>query len=468
MASSQHQLISRIIKTGCLSEVLEWGITAGDFTQSETLSVFQLIASYHQAPETAGSVWGPEMLKSKFPNFPLSDDESMTTDALCIEVRRDRLTTALRKKVVEIDGLIDNDPFTVISELTQYLTDLQNDCASKKVDTHITDGVSRIWEQYLKVAAGEQVGIAPWPWEPLQKATLGLRVTDYIILFGRPKSMKTWVLCYLIAYFINVSQHQLRILIYTKEMDSDEMFERIACGMAGVSYERFVQGTLTPEEHELMEVVVFELVQLRENMMVVCLSGQDVGIGKDTVPWLQSKIEKYKPHVVFVDGMYLMSDATGAKKQHERVSNVSRGMRQLILRNKVPVIATVQANRQAAQNEQSNTEDVAFSDSLAQDCTMLVRVINEWKKGKDTIALVMGGSSRRYNIEGFRIYGYPAMNMGYCGELSVKEAEAISDDAPEKKEKQVVEKRGKRIASSSAARDVVSKGVEAAARHMKS
>lgn len=432
MASWQHQLISRIIRSGDLNGVLEWGITQGDFTQSETIGLFQQIASYNSTPETAGSVWGPQAMGTQFPNFVLCDDHNMTTDALCMEVRRDRIKTQTRQLLLQVDSLVDTDPTKAVNLLASHAIDMQNDISPKKVDVHLCDGVPRIWHQYCAVERGDRVSVAPWPWEPMQTATLGLRSTDYIVIYGRPKSMKTWVLCFLIAWFIML-EIGMRLLIYTKEMDADEMFERIACAIAGVDYERFTQGVLTPEERASMIQVVEWLTSMRENMMVICLSGQDVGPGQDTVQWLQSKIEHYKPHAVFVDGMYLMSDPSGARKMHERVANISRAIRQLILHTKIPIIATVQANRDAAKNEESNTEEVAFSDSLGQDCTMLMRVVNEWKKGKDTLALVFGGSTRRYKLDGFRIYGYPAHNFSYYGPLSSKDAEeALQGDDSEK------------------------------------
>lgn len=434
MASWQHQLLSRIIRTGDLSNVLEWGVTQSDFTQSETITLWQTLNTYNSMPETSGSVLGPAAMRAKFPNFALCDDTSMTTEALCLEVRKDRIKTQARQLLLQVDGMVDADPAAAVALLAQSATDMQNDCSPKKVDVHISDGIARVWNQYCAVESGERVSLAPWPWEPMQEATLGLRDTDYMILYGRPKSMKTWVLCYLIGYFISL-EIGMRILIYTKEMDADEMYERIACVLSGVDYENFTKGTMTPEERQSFGHTVEWLTVMRDQLMIVCLSGQDVPFGQDTVPWLQSKIEHYKPHVCFVDGMYLMSDVNRARKMNERVANISRAMRQIILRNKVPVIATVQANRDAAKNEESNTEEVAFSDSLGQDCTMLIRVVNEWKKGKDTLALVMGGSTRRYKLDGFRIYGYPAHNFRYYGELSSKEADrAVQGDDHDPKE----------------------------------
>jgi len=442
--SWQHQLVSRIFRNGDLGSVINWGITLEDFTAAEARAMFNNIIAYHTSPETMGSVWGPQALHQKFPNFPLCDDASMTTDALCREVRLDRIRAEAKYIVQKAQDIIDGDPIQAVGMLQEHATRLRNDCTPKKVDVHIGDALPAIYNKYCAAERGELVSVAPWPWEPLQSKTLGIRDTDFIIFYGRPKSMKSWIICYLIGFLVNRSD-TYRILIYSKEMAADEMFERIGCVLAGIDYEHFTGGKLTPEEKYNFYVVAEFLRVRREQMTVVCLSAQDVGQGQDTVTWLESKIKRFQPHIVFVDGMYLMSDGLGTKKLYERITNVSRAMRQLILHSHVPVIASVQANRQAAQNEDANTEEVAFSDSLGQDATMLIRVVNEWRKGANTLALVMGGATRRYKLPGFRVYGMPALNFGYFGELSEKEAlNAVKTDAAAKEAKAVKPTAGER------------------------
>jgi replicative DNA helicase len=425
--SFQHQLISRIIRSGDLNAVLQWGITPDDFTMGQTKGFFTQILAYFSAPETMGSVWGPQLLMQKFANFTACDDPSVTTDALCHEVRKDRIRVESQQLLATAQELLETDPITAISLLQEKSSSLRNECTSKKVDVHISDAMPDVWNDYCRAERGERISVFQWPWEPLQHATQGVRDTDYIILYGRPKSFKSWVLCYIAANIIATDYcagRECRLLIYSKEMKAEEIFERIGCILAHIAYENWVGNRLTPEERASFLNVMNILTQFRENMTIVCLAAQDVKQGQDTVAWLESKIDRYQPHAVFVDGMYLMSDLSGTKKLHERVANISRSMRQLILRKKIPVIATVQANREAAKNEDSNTEEVAFSDSLGQDATMLIRIVNEWKKGANTLALVMGGTSRRHKLQGLRIYGVPALNFGYYGELSEKEAES--------------------------------------------
>ncbi len=107
---------------------------------------------------------------------------------------------------------------------------------------------------------------------------------------------------------------------------------------------------------------------MQASEQIICLSGRDAPKGGDSVPWLRAKIEKYQPALFAVDGMYLMSDVQRAKKDNERVRNISRDMRQMILDTGVPGIVTLQANREAAKHGEANLDEVAFSDGPGMDC----------------------------------------------------------------------------------------------------
>lgn len=246
-------------------------------------------------------------------------------------------------------------------------------------------------------------------------------------------SMKSWVLAYLICWFYEMGK---RMIIYTKEMTADNIFQRAGACLAAVRYQEFRTAKLSPEEESSLYAIRRLLHHAQQSQTVVCLSAKDTTKGGDTVPWLRSKIETYRPDVCFVDGMYLMTDTNNARKDNDRVRNISRALRQMVLDTGVPSICTVQANRNAAKNQDANLDEIAFSDAISQDATLLMRCINE--KNSPHIALVLGGASREFHLEGFRIYGIPAVNFNYAGELSAKEIEkakeqdANTEDTPKK------------------------------------
>ena len=91
MATWDMQLVSRIVRSGDINTIIQKGITQDDCLTSEARAIFSALMSYFTAQGTSGAVLGPNAVQRMFPNFQLCDDISMTTEALCSEVRKQRL-----------------------------------------------------------------------------------------------------------------------------------------------------------------------------------------------------------------------------------------------------------------------------------------------------------------------------------------------------------------------------------------
>lgn len=423
MATWELQLISRIVRTGDVNSVLQWGMTERDFLTNEGRGFFRHLLSYFSMPETAGAVLGPQAVQTIYPNFVLCDDPAMTTEALCTEVRKMRLSIELKQQIQGALELVDYDPLAACARLNLATSDLQNLGASKNTDVHFVDALGRTLQRYELKEQGIDLSVARWPWYPMQDATDGIEGEEYIVFYGRPKSMKSWVLAALIAWFFNCGK---RVLVYTKEMTPDNIFMRVGAALAQIRYQEFRKAKLSAQEREAIYTTHRMVRALMQTQAAVCLSGADAPEGGDSVPWLRSKIESHKPDLVFIDGMYLMSNIRGGKRQkdNERVRDISHDLRRIPLEMSVPVFATVQATREAAKHQEANLDEVAFSDALSQDATCLIRVINE--KASPTIALLLAGS-REFTLNGFRIYGIPATNFEYAGPITAKELEKAKE-----------------------------------------
>ncbi len=428
MATWEHQLISRIVRSNDLNAVLQWGVTIDDFLTLEGRGLFGSIVSYFSMNHTRGSVLGEHAIRAYYPHFVLCDDLSMTTEALCVEVRKARLIIDAKEHTRQMLELLDRDPMAAISKWQTGARDLQNIGLGRNTDVHFHTSFDRAVQKAYLVSQGYDFSVARWLWQPLQRATMGLQADDYVVFYGRPKSMKSWCLS---AVAASLHDQEKRLVIYTKEMTPDNIFQRIGCCLAGVDYDSFRHGNMTHAEWVAVTGTVKLLHFLHREQVVVCLNGSDAPKNGDTVDWLGSKVERYAPHAVLIDGMYLLSDSRGAKKTNERVANISRDLRSMILHTKTPVIATLQANRDAAKNTEANLDELAFSDAIGQDATLIIRVINEHKSGRETLALIVGGS-RECHIQGFRIWGRPAVDFGdFAGgqELTSKDVEnAVTND----------------------------------------
>lgn len=423
------QLVCRIINSGELKKVVEWGITEDDFLTLETKGIFKQLMAIYLDPNSSGSVLGPRLASERFATLNLTEvDPFVTTEHLCLEVRNRRMQRDTKEGCESAMKLLgENAPLPeVLSLLHTTLANVIRLDAGKATDVDISVGLPDIMDEYKKIKSGETVGKFPWPWAPLQEETLGGQEDDYIVFYGRPKSMKSWVLCYFIAMLV---VQDIRVLVYTKEMTSRNIYKRIAACLAGLPYSDVRHGTLTEDQEQVLQGWVEIAKEMAGTNRLVVLSAKDVA-GRDTVSWLRSKIDRYNPQVMVIDGLYLMSpDNPKIVRDNDRVQNISRGVRQLILDTKTPVVATMQANRKAAGHSDANLDEIAFSDAVSQDATMLIRVIND--QGEPTISLVFGGA-REMKFAGMRIKGIPATDFSFYSMLSDKEVEqAKAADDPE-------------------------------------
>ena len=428
MASRELQLISRLITRGELTKVIEWGIQADDFRTGMAKSMYEYLVSYYSMPQTRGSVIGLHAATQVFGNFAACDDPHMTTEALCSEVRQERIAHESLEKMDKIREEMASNPLQACMKLMQLGTEMVQLGSGKMTDVKFGPAYDQALRLYEMRKAGVSFAVAQFPWNLLQYATGGMQTDDYIVFYGRPKAYKSWVLFYIASCLF---MQDKRIVIYTKEMTPENVYNRIICCIAQVRYQQYREGKLSPTE----ELAIYQTRRLIYMMgaedKIIVLSGKDAMKGGDTVPWLQSKIKTYAPDAVFIDGLYLMSDVNKNRDKHTRVQSISNDLRQMNLDTCVPIIATLQANRKAAGHNEANLDELAFSDAIGQDATLIVRVINE--KETPTAMLVLAGA-REFSLNGLRINASPAVNFEQYG-MTDDDARITAKDIEKAKDK---------------------------------
>ena len=427
--SYQLALCSRVIRTGDITVPLSFGITVDDFTALEARNLWSMILSYYMQHESRGSVLGEGVLRLWFKNLTLQDDmPGMSIEGLCYEVRRERVVTEANSSVVKFSEAINIpacNPAAEMAALHSKLSSLMALGTTANSDVSLATGLDTIKKKLDLAKQGHITSRISWPWEPMQRVTFGIQPDDYIVFYGRPKSMKTWVLCYLISWAF---QWEKKLVIYTKEMTPENVYMRTLACILNFYYEELREAAASATrpltvENEAAFYALIEYVQERGlSSLLTVLSGKDVPAGGDTVAWLGSKIEQYKPDMLFIDGLYLLSDPH--KEDHARVRSISRDVRQLNLATQVPVIATLQANRKAAGHNDANLDEIAYSDAIGQDATIAARVIND--KTSPTISIVLAGS-REFKLHGFRIHAVPAKNFTFHSELTEKDIQKAKE-----------------------------------------
>jgi replicative DNA helicase len=430
--SVQLTLCARMLNAGCVAEVLAYGITQDDFTDQDTRAVFRSIWAYFMDPATHGSIISRERLNSWVPGVIVPPDIAMeTTDALCYQVRCARLRLDAQQLMVHASDLINNptiDPQTSILRIQTEAARLTSLGSHKNTDSNSIHGYKAIMRRMGMAESSQVRAVMQWPWYPLQRVTFGLQPDDYVIYYGRPKSKKTWVLAETIATAV---LNEIPCCIYTKEMTTDNLWQRVIACIHKIPYEAFRASMASaamggaPLDPVYMERITRYFEQLENDPLtannVQILNGNDVR-GQDTVGWLEAKCKRHGAKILFIDGLYLLTDQGKHASDHQRVLNISRDTRNMILHTGIPVVATLQANRKASQHREANLDEIAYSDALSQDCTLAARIIKD--KAQETACFVIGGS-REYSLHGFRFKAECANDFSYLHELSEKDTEKL-------------------------------------------
>src|SRR5271154_5008853 len=100
--SYQLALCARVVRTGDVASVLNFGLTSDDFTEIQAKSFWGMLLLYYTQQESRGSVIAPQMMNIHFPTLIMQDDmPGVTIETLCFEIRRSRIITETNAHAVK-------------------------------------------------------------------------------------------------------------------------------------------------------------------------------------------------------------------------------------------------------------------------------------------------------------------------------------------------------------------------------
>ena len=238
------------------------------------------------------------------------------------------------------------------------------DSASNESDLDWNANAHTRYQEYLTMRSGDGIDGYRTPFKTLDEATQGFHNGEFVLIAARQGVGKTWL--------SNIMAHEnlkegLRVLYFTKEMPSRQVARRFDALAFSLPYPDLRRGSL--ETH----------VQMRweKNSLQLPLGGSLIIAGEESggVSQVAAKIERHKPHIVYIDGMYLMEDDQRAKESWQRIGNISRDLKRLAKRVNLPIIATVQLNR-SADNTKGDAANIAMGD-IAKDADVILGLFQD-------------------------------------------------------------------------------------------
>jgi replicative DNA helicase len=418
----EYQLICKILEQRDFHTVEKLKIDETFFlgdqnTVSQSREAFRFIRDHFHNTTTYGYVPSWELFQQRFYGFPWAGSyDALPT--LCQELRRSKLRAQVLSLAEELMATADVDPMLSLNTIREAASrfSTQHEISS---DLLLSSAYEKLYQEYQTVQGGSGIIGIPWPWAILNEDTQGIQKEQSIIIYGRPKSMKTWTALFIACW---AYAHGCRVLIYSLEMSEIMVLRRCAAILAQVEYDKFKNGKLDPQ---MMQHVFGILQHLRDTeisrtdtaghqpaLLATKPNGDSSGISS-----LQAKIREFSPDLVIVDGMYLMRDDRQKARtiDWKAIAHISQDLKQTARIFSVPLISVTQANRQASKDpKQADLMELAYADALGQDCDLCMRVHKQKDPSthEDELVLSFPGS-REGKLDNFVINGVPAVNFHF-------------------------------------------------------
>jgi len=199
----------------------------------------------------------------------------------------------------------------------------------------------------------------------------GLQRGEMIVVAARPSMGKT-------ALGLNIAEHigvdnQKPVGLFSLEMSSQQLAERMLCGRAHVDSKKLRQGMLTDEEYEKLHDVANEISQ----------SPIYVDDSAHLTPLeLRAKARRlkmrYDIQLIVVDYLQLMY-APGVESRVQEVGLISRHLKALARELDIPVLVMSQLNRspEGREGHRPRMSDLRESGNIEQDADVVMLLHRE-------------------------------------------------------------------------------------------
>lgn len=411
----EQAVLSLLIQTGKMNEALQYGLEAEMFLEPNYNSVYREIYAYYRAMPTQGNVPPYKKIKERHPHFNVIEvHQDLKT--LCFEMKERRLKSLISTACQDTSrALIENkrdvkDIFYALRDRVLRYQDLYTQSHDVTLETQFNS----MYEKYQNLKQGGGVVGLPWPWPTLTIQSHGIQPGEFILIYGRQKSFKTWLMLH--AAVEIYQRVRKRVLVTTWEMPPDQLLWRGAALLANTNYELWNRGQLpTTEENRVFQWLGFLKNYDRDKgddkptLIVTTTRGSDGRAGG--VVSLRQKIEERKPDIVFVDGFYNMTDDRDKRQKASfkwtNQAEIVRDLQQLAIDLRIPIVASTQANRTGADPDVEGTEDVGFTDAAAAYCSYMMKTYTR-QEGDGTDIYVRFKATRDFRFEGIKIHARPA------------------------------------------------------------
>lgn len=404
-ADNEERLLSKAIRNRDITPLIESGVQDDWFYTDENRQMWRFLVRHR---EKYGEVPTAVTVKENFPTYTIyavEDSIEYLIDQLLEYRKRQKTLDALIDAQTHISQMDHNGALQVMSSAVQAIL---NDGTRDSNDLNLSTDPLQRYEEYKEIKARPNglLGISTG-FKTIDEITAGLLKQQLWTVVAPPKTGKS-VLAMQMA--IHAQDENLRIMFQSFEMTAREMKTRYDAMRAHMSHGRAIRGALhLDEEKRFLDSLNVDRTDfiMPDNIAAMTITG------------LSAKIEKYKPDIVFVDGMYLMIDEeTGEKESERSLRSLTRNMKRVAQRYDIPVVVTTQALRSKMRGGKVTADSIGYTSSFLQDSDIVLALQRQDEEDDSSRSLSvaasrisgMGSTDLLWDWEEGRFEEYAAFN----------------------------------------------------------
>jgi len=363
---NEQRIVSKIItESDSIRSVLDRGVSPDWFFTKDHKDALEFVLKHY---DKYGNVPTKATIQSHFGKTYKIIRVSESIEYLLDECATTNQYMQAKATTLDVADLLrDNRTTDAITSIEAGLAKIRRYTAAT---THLVNSMDDVrlderWDEYDMRKTGTGLLGYATGFPTIDAATLGLQDGQLVTILAQQKVGKT-------SLSLAMANHIYRtykkpILFVTFEMSVGELELRQESLMAHINFLRLQQGDLTPIE----EVTYDRWLDMAKADYTWPFHFMDVGSGA-TVGSIEAQIDKHDPAVVFVDGVYMMTDeVTGERNSWESLTNITRSLKRMAVRSNKPVVINTQALHSKSKGKKIATESAGYSSSFGQDSDVL-------------------------------------------------------------------------------------------------
>jgi replicative DNA helicase len=311
-----------------------------------------------------GEVPSAVTVKDNYPTYRLlavEDSTEYLVDQLVAYRRRQKAIEVVQNAA---EFIASGNHDQAIAEMSSGVATIYDEGAGLTADIDLTKDAMGRFDEYLAVKTRPNglIGYSTG-FRTIDEATAGLQPEQLITIIAPPKTGKS-VLAMQMA--VNVHQDGFVPMFQSFEMSNIEQQHRHDAMRAHIAHSRLTRGKLHLDEEKRYKESLEKMQEMHKFYLTDSTSAM-------TVTGLAAKIEKIKPDIVFVDGVYLMVDeSTGESNTPQALTNITRNLKRLAQKQRIPIVITTQVLLWKMKKRQVSADSIGYSSSFFQDSDVIL------------------------------------------------------------------------------------------------